>query len=85
MNPWPVAFCERLGESLRVWRAEEIGEAPQARPGEVARVSSAGIDIACKQGTLRLLEVQPAGKKRMTAGSYISGFRVQTGEIWTKE
>jgi methionyl-tRNA formyltransferase len=43
-------------------------------PGEVLKVSAEGIDIACAQGTLRLLELQRPGGKRQPAAVFIQGW-----------
>lgn len=70
-DPWPVAEGDVGGETLRIWRAQEIAGVG-ARPGVIISAARAGIDIACAAGTLRLLEVQRAGGRRMDAGDYVN-------------
>ncbi|MEM7755935.1 MAG: hypothetical protein AAF297_09905, partial [Planctomycetota bacterium] len=36
--------------------------------------------VACAAGTLRLIEVQPPGKRPMTWADYANGRRVKAGE-----
>ncbi len=42
-------------------------------PGTVIGVSRQGIDVATGDGVLRLTDVQPAGKKRMSAAEFVRG------------
>ena len=73
-NAWPVAFTgyQRKGsqESLRVWQAEVIAQAHAHTPGTVLRGDRQGIDVACGSDVLRLLQVQPAGKRVMQAAEF---------------
>ena len=79
--PWPVATTTRTGAPLRIWRAE-IADAANAggTPGHVLAVDARGIVVATGAGTLRLLEVQAAGKKRMPAADWARGARLAAGE-----
>jgi methionyl-tRNA formyltransferase len=38
------------------------------------------LDVACGTLALRLLEVQPEGKRRMSAAEFLSGHRLSPGE-----
>ena len=77
-QPWPGAFTTFRTKNLRVW---------SARPTE-NRLASAELAIAedrlivgCGQGAaLELVELQPEGKKRMTARDFIHGYRPHPGE-----
>ncbi|WP_026293094.1 methionyl-tRNA formyltransferase [Rudaea cellulosilytica] len=72
-DPWPVAEAVVASETLRVWRAQtrERGSA-DAPPGSIVAASRDGIDIACADGVLRLLEVQRAGGRRIAAADYLN-------------
>jgi methionyl-tRNA formyltransferase len=71
-DPWPVAEADIAGERLRIWSARAIDGTPVSRPGEVLGASRDGIDIACGEGTLRLLAVQRAGGRRIGAADYLN-------------
>jgi methionyl-tRNA formyltransferase len=69
-NPWPVAEAMLAGEMLRIWHATVLPAAATAAPGSVVGAGRDGIDVACGDGVLRLLEVQRAGARRIAAADY---------------
>lgn len=78
MQPWPTAYCylHRSGhEAMRliVNCAEPAGIVSTATPGAVI-IHPSEFQIACGEGTaLRILELQPAGKRRMIAADFLRG------------
>jgi methionyl-tRNA formyltransferase len=44
-------------------------------PGSVVTASGAGIDVACGRGALRLLRLQLAGRKPLTASEFLRSQR----------
>ncbi len=73
-DPWPSAYTFHGEMLLKIWRAEVVAQGGP-RPGEVM-----GKDvIAAGKGGLRLLEVQPAGGKRMNFEAFACGHRVTPG------
>lgn len=75
-NPAPGAtiVLPGLNEPVKVWSAVSLDNTPHATIGQVIQRSEQGIDIACAQGTLRLLELQRAGGKRQPAAVFIQGW-----------
>ena len=81
-NPWPIAETRMHGAQLRVWDAELVPGTPAAAPstatpppGSVVAASSAGIDVACGRGALRLLRLQLAGRKPLAAPEFLKSQR----------
>lgn len=72
-NPVPVAQGRVAGETLRVWAAVALSESSDAAPGSVVAESAQGIDVQTGEGVLRLLSLQPAGKKAMPVAAFING------------
>ena len=80
LSPWPGAFCEYEGKKLRLWKAAVTDIAVSSRePGRILAADRDGIRVACGQGVLCILELQPEGKKRMTSRDYLLGHRITEG------
>jgi methionyl-tRNA formyltransferase len=76
-TPWPGAFCTFDGALLKVGKAA-VGEGKGA-PGTVLAASADGVEVACAEGSLRLLTLQPEGKRPMSAKEFLAGRRVTVG------
>lgn len=74
LDPWPVATAELGDVSMRVFGAEYTQRTTSCAPGTIVSTGKAGIEVACGEGkTLMITEVQPAGKKRMSAAAFLLG------------
>ena len=77
LQPWPCAIAEIDGRSCKLFRSV-IGGETAAAPGTILRADKHGIEIACGDGrSLRILELQGEGGKRMNAASYLNGHPIQ--------
>ena len=79
LAPWPSAFTYLAGNLLKIHRARVIEMATEAAPGEVMKADKEGLWIATGNGVLSLEQVQLENKKRMTAGEFLNGTRVEKG------
>lgn len=84
-DPVPGAATALAGEAVKVWQAQPVpgagvpagGAAPA--PGTLLAVGPEGIDVACGEGVLRLVTLQPAGGKRMSAAAFAAGRALAPG------
>ncbi|HUK46555.1 MAG TPA: methionyl-tRNA formyltransferase [Terriglobales bacterium] len=77
-QPWPGAFTSFRDKTLNVWAAKPSTE--QLAQGELT-AKGGRLFVGCGQGTaLELLEVQPEGKKRISARDFVHGYRPKNGE-----
>jgi len=83
-QPWPNAYTQCRSERLIIWRAlpETIAEG-NASPGKVVAARGDELVVSCGERTqLRLLEVQPQAKRRMSARDFLNGTHLQVGETF---
>ncbi len=80
--PIPSAHTDRNGEKLKIFSSEIVRSALRDHnPGEIIRNNGiSGLVVACGKGLLRILELQPAGRKRMNAEDYLRGYPIEPGE-----
>ena len=85
LNPWPLARSDFRGQPLHILRTvpETAGAGGRpAAPGVFLGFTQAGIRVQCGRGTvLELLEVQLAGRNRITGRAFASGARLRPGEL----
>lgn len=62
-NPWPVAQAKLNNEVVRIWDAEILPGPPFPKEGEIIKVDKNGIDVACGNGVIRIIQLQFAGGK----------------------
>ena len=79
LDPWPGASTDVIsGEPIKLWGGQVVEKHTDALPGTIAAADKNGIDVACGDGNvLRILELQPPGKKKMTAAAYLAGHPIQ--------
>jgi len=76
-TPWPGAFTTLEGQLLKV-HAVEVGTG-RGEPGTLLRAEQGALEVACGAGSLRLRELQPEGKRRMSAQEFLASRRLQPG------
>jgi methionyl-tRNA formyltransferase len=81
LQPWPLASTT-LGESRYVVRRTAFGEGMTDMPaGTVVRADGDDLVIACGGGSvLRVLEIQPEGRRVMSAREFLAGHTLATGD-----
>lgn len=76
-NPWPVSFTRFMGKRLRVWSVKVENVTHDSAPGTILEIDEGSPVIACGEGALRLIQVQPEGKKKMSARDFLNSRRGQ--------
>ena len=78
--PWPVATTVIQGKNFKIFRVEDTGTTTDAPSGKLLALTKKGLEIACGDGTtLRIVQLQGEGGKRMAAADYLRGHSVQVG------
>jgi methionyl-tRNA formyltransferase len=79
-SPKPGAFTHWRGKTLKLWKAVVAPCTADAAPGEIIVCAPDDLRVACGEGALRLLEVQPESRPRMDIRAFLNGYRPQLGE-----
>ncbi|HAU4895150.1 methionyl-tRNA formyltransferase [Aeromonas hydrophila] len=74
-NPWPISWFEVAGQTVKVWQAEVVAQDHGQTAGTLLKADKQGIDIATGKGVLRLLTLQPPGKKAMSVTDLLNSRR----------
>ena len=72
-RPWPGTFLETPAGRIAVLLAEAAPARAGDEAGALVPDASSGLALATADGRLRLLEVQPAGGRRMDAAALLRG------------
>ena len=81
LNPWPGCFCEApagSGRALKIFKAQV--EPAAGAPGVVLAGGPDGPLVGTGDQALRLIEVQPEGRKVMTGAEYVRGHGLKPGD-----
>ncbi|MBQ6744017.1 MAG: methionyl-tRNA formyltransferase [Acidaminococcaceae bacterium] len=80
-DPVPGAFTYLPdGKLMKIWETRVTGTRTEALPGTVVSVTKKDFSVACRDGELRILTVQPESKKRMPAAVFLNGRSVTAGD-----
>ena len=78
---WPGASTVYRGKTLKIWQEKVVSEAAEnAAPGTVVRVDKDAFYVQTGKGLLKILAVQPEGKKRMAVRDFLLGYPVKPGD-----
>ncbi len=72
-QPWPGTFLETPAGRVAVLRAEVVPARAGDEPGCLVHDGGSGLALVTADGRLRLLEVQPAGGRRMDGPALVRG------------
>jgi methionyl-tRNA formyltransferase len=72
LNPFPLAWCTFDGEKMNIYKTE-VGTSINLQPGELT-ANENGIFAGTANGSVKLLELQLPGRKRMTGREFANGY-----------
>ena len=82
LQPWPLAWTRLGHERLVLRRTRPIEGRPfdPSSPGTIVRAAGDELIVACGNGTaLQVLELQPEGRRTMTAREFLAGRAIASG------
>ena len=82
LYPWPSAVAVLDGIRCKIVRTSLQNKETDEQPGTVMQADKKGLRVACGDGrALEILELQPDGKKAMSAAAFLMGHPIQTGTV----
>ena len=72
-QPWPGTFIETMPARVIVWDARPLEAGAMRHAGTLVGLPANRIALAASDGLLELIEVQPAGGRRMTGAELLRG------------
>ncbi|MBH30836.1 MAG: methionyl-tRNA formyltransferase [Candidatus Marinimicrobia bacterium] len=78
LSPSPGAVTTLKGRQFKLLKVA-LSMNSERDPGEVTAVSKSSFIIRCGSGSLLIEDLQPEGKKRMTAGQFLAGTKLTVG------
>lgn len=76
LSPYPTAWTRLEGKVLKIYKTEIVSDGPNsAEPGHISTDGKTYLHFTTAAGTLNILDLQLEGKKRMTIGEFLRGYR----------
>ena len=75
LNPNPGAWFEFKNERFKVWKAEIINKS-----GDVGKTLDNKLAVACKEQSIKILEIKKEGKNRQLTNQFLLGNKIIEGE-----
>lgn len=82
MLPWPGAFTYLGGRLLKIYRVR-VTEG-SGNPGEVIESKSGILRVCAGDGAVDVLELQLEGGRRMDAGAFLAGRKIEPGTVLSR-
>jgi methionyl-tRNA formyltransferase len=79
-DPKPGAVTTLAGQDVKLFGARMAPSTERRAAGEVMGLDGDGLVVACGEGAVRIFQVQPAGKKRMSGAQWLRGRGLAVGQ-----
>jgi methionyl-tRNA formyltransferase len=84
-DPRPGAFTTLKGSDVKLFGSRPVASPAPAVPGTVVAAgreagADGGVVVACGAGAVRILQIQPAGRKRMSGEEWARGRGIGAGD-----
>ncbi len=78
LSPWPSAQSKLFGKRVKILETRLCDKSGEA--GKVISVNP--LTVACKEGSVEILRLQPEGKRAMTSSDYLKGHNIEIGTFF---
>lgn len=81
LYPWPGAYSVFQEENVKIWMADKSDIDTEALPGTIIKLLKDRLIVKTGDGTsIAITELQPAGKKRLSAEEFLNGLGAKWNE-----
>lgn len=81
VTPWPGAYSYYEDKMIKICKAvKNSNNKSYDNPGQILEATKNGIEVACKEGSIIIKELQEVGSKRMDAAAYLNGHNMKKGD-----
>lgn len=70
---WPGAYTNLEGVRFKIYKSEPTQDGITGKPGSIAKITDDAIYVNASDYQVRILRVQPAGKKQMDTSQFVRG------------
>ena len=82
-TPWPASYTNLDDKKVKIFKTKVYECSHNQKAGTVIDVKKDSFIVACKTNALEIFELQIEGKKRMDTKSFLAGFKLQTGALFS--
>ena len=82
LSPWPGTHTLYNGKRLAILKGKIVPGESSDRPGHIERITDTGIEVGTGKNRLKIIELKPEGKKAMPVKSFLSGYKINRGDIF---
>jgi len=76
------AYAFFRGKKIKIFKTEPLLDIHfNVKSGTIVKIEKEFFIVSCKEGAVKVLELQLEGKKRMTAKDFINGYRIKENEV----
>ena len=80
LQPWPLVSARIDGERVLIHRTKTTDQTGPQSPGTIVRADGERLEVVAGDGgVLRLMLIQPEGRRVMSAREFLAGRRVEPG------
>jgi methionyl-tRNA formyltransferase len=75
LSPYPGAWIESQFGEIKIYASKMAIDSPKNELNDIIFIDNKKLYIECKNSFLEIIELQPQGKQRMSAISFLNGLR----------
>lgn len=81
----PGTYTIYQKKKLKIHRTLVVNEKSNLPPGSISQVHADSFDLVCGEDQLRIFELQPESRQRMSATDFLKGHQLQKGDLFGYE